>query len=188
MKKLLNNKIIRSIIFILKALAGIFIALALIIIVTQRLFNNEVSFFGYRIFTVASGSMEPKYTIMDMLLVVDLNSETIKVGDDLVYMGQEGTYAGKVITHQVIEISEEAGKKLFLTQGIANPLSDPLVNEDQVYGKVIHKLSLFSFINKIISTSAGFLLLIILPISVLILLEIIDIKEKRESIKNEKEE
>lgn len=188
MKKLINNKIIQSIFLVLKALVGTLVALVLVIIITQRIFNNEQSFFGYRIFTVASGSMEPKYTIMDMLLVTDLNSADIKVGDDLVYMGQEGTYAGKVITHQVIEINDDAGKKQFLTQGIANPLSDPLVNEEQVYGKVIHKLSVFSCINKIISTSIGFLLLIILPISILILLEIIDIKEKRESIKNAKEE
>ncbi len=188
MKKVLENKLFKILWTLIKAIFGLIIALVLIIIITQRVFNNETSFFGYRIFTVASGSMEPKYKILDMLLVKEMSPQEIKVNDDLVYMGKEGTYADKVITHRVIKIEEKDGKRIFHTQGILdNSMLDPLVDESQIYGRVLYKLHILSFFSRFISKPLGFMLLIVLPIAVLILLEIIDIKEEREKLANEQE-
>lgn len=188
MKKVLENKLFKILWTLIKAIFGLIIALVLIIIITQRVFNNETSFFGYRIFTVASGSMEPKYKILDMLLVKEMSPQEIKVNDDLVYIGKEGTYADKVITHRVIKIEEKDGKRIFHTQGILdNSMLDPLVDESQIYGRVLYKLHILSFFSRFISKPLGFMLLIVLPIAVLILLEIIDIKEEREKLANEQE-
>lgn len=189
MKRLQENKILKILWGLIKAIFGIIIALVLIIIITQRVFNNKVTFMGYRIFTVASGSMEPKYKILDMLLVKEMEPDKIVVGDDLVYRGTIGTYEGKVITHRVIKIQENKGKKVFHTQGILeNSMLDPLVSENQIFGKVLYKLQFFSFVNRLISKPIGFMILIVLPIAVLILLEIIDIKDKRESLENDEDE
>lgn len=186
MKKLRNNKLLSILWKLIKALAGAIVAFVLIVIITQRVFNNDSSFFGYRIFTVATGSMEPDYKIGDMLLVKDQEPSDIKIGDDLVYLGAEDSYQGKVITHRVIDIKEENGQFNFHTKGIIEmAMEDPVVNESQIYGTVVYNLLFFSLVNKVISSSLGFILLIVLPVAVLILLEIIDIKDKRESLKNE---
>ena len=43
----------------------IFIA---IVIVTQRITNNQKAFLGFRVFSVATGSMEPEYAVGDILI------------------------------------------------------------------------------------------------------------------------
>ena len=187
MKKIVNNKFIKYLWKVLKIIISIIILSMLTIIITQRVFNNRISFMGYRIFTVASGSMEPKYKVLDMIVAKEINPDQIKVKDDIVYDGKEGTYAGKTITHQVIKIEEKNGKKVFITQGIANPLSDPIVNADQIKGKIVYKLTVFTFINKTLNNNIGFFFLIVVPIGVLLLLEIIDLKEKRERLSNKNE-
>lgn len=164
-----------------KGVIFLILFLVFLIIIVQRVFNNNVSVGGYRIFTVASGSMEPKYKVLDMLLVKETVPKDIKLKDDIVYMGKEGTYAGKVITHQVIQIEEGTPRK-FLTQGIANTAEDPLVYEDQLFGKVVYKLLFLSLINRVISSNVGFFFIIVVPIGILIFLEILDIKKTKEEL------
>lgn len=188
MKKIINNKFLKYLWKTIKIIITIIIMIMLTIIITQRIFNNKISFMGYRIFTVASGSMEPKYKVLDMLLAKEINPNEIKIKDDIVYDGKEGTYAGKTITHQVIKIEEKDGKKVFITQGIANPLSDPTVNADQIKGKIIYKLSVFTLMNKTLNNNISFFCLIVVPVAVLLLLEVIDIKEKRKRLSNKNEE
>lgn len=182
MNKLINNKFMKFLWKFIQIVLGIILFFILIIVVTQRVFNNKFSFLGYQIYTVATGSMVPKYNVHDLILAKKINPDDIKVKDDIVYNVKEGDLIGNTITHQVIEIQEKDGKRYFVTQGIANPLADPLVDEYQVQGKIIYKLVSFSLINKTINTNIGFFLLIVIPIAVLILLEIIDLKEKRESL------
>ncbi len=191
MKKIKNSKFLKFLWASIKVILGILITLILAIIIIQRVFNNNASLFGYRIFTVASGSMEPRYKILDMLLVKDTDAKEIALGDDLVYLGKEGTYAGKVITHEVIKIEEKDGKKYFTTKGIIEmAMEDPLVSEDQIYGKVLGRIPLLSGISRIMNNQIGFFFLIVVPMAFLILLEIIDIKNRREELvlENEKEE
>lgn len=183
--KMNKIKILNYIWTTIKTIFYLCLGSVLLIIISQRIFNNA-SVFGYRIFTVASGSMEPKYKILDMIIVKEINPKDIKVKDDIVYQGKEESYAGKIITHRVIEIKENKGKREFITQGIANPLKDPLVHEDQIYGKVLHKFIILSIFNRILNNPLGFILLIVLPIAILFLLEIIDMKNKRDEL-NESE-
>ena len=175
MQKIKNNKILKYFWKTIKVLSTILIVLVMGIIITQRVFNNNVSILGYRIFTIATGSMEPEYKVMDIILIKEVKPNTIKVGDDLVYMGKEGDFKDKIITHRVIEINNNENPITFKTKGIANPTEDPMINEDQIYGRVLFKTKLLSFINKIINNPIGFYTLIVLPVAILIFLEIIEI-------------
>lgn len=101
----------------------------------QRVSNNTIALGGIRIFNIISESMIPKYNIGDVLVVQDVAPENIKVGDDIAYIGQESTFNQKIVTHQVIKIDYKDGEYIFHTKGIANILEDPLVHENQVFGK-----------------------------------------------------
>lgn len=186
MKKIKDNKTITIIFQIIKTVVTIFLTMTFLIILTQKLFHNKISFFGFRIFTVASGSMEPKYKIKDMLLVQDIKVDKIKVKDDLVYYGTVDSYQGKIITHQVIKIDKNTHNEFeFHTQGIANNNEDPVVKESQVIGIVKAKLHIISFINHVISNIYGFFFLIVVPIIVLIFLEILNVIEERKKLEDE---
>ncbi len=176
-----NNLIIRSIFFIAKTIAVLFVVGIFSIILVQRVFNNNVSLFGYRIFTVVTQSMEPDYMVSDIIISKNVDTNTLKVGDDVVYLGKVGTFENKIVTHRIIEIVENDGPKEFYTQGINNTGVDPVVTEDQIYGVVLGKSSILSFLSKLVSTPFGFMLLVLLPGSILIATEIFDkFNEKEE--------
>lgn len=180
MQKIKENQILKYLWKTIKIIVTVFILIIIGIIITQRIFNNNVSVLGYRIFTVATGSMEPEYKVMDILFVKESKESQIKVGDDVVYLGKGGTFDGKVITHRVIEIEKENDIVSFHTKGIANDIEDPIVYYDQIYGKVIYKGVVLSFVNKIINNPIGFYLLIVIPVAILITLEIIDRKKEKD--------
>ena len=71
-----------------------------IIIVVQKVTNNEESFLGFRIFRVQTGSMIPKYQIGDVILVKETEPDKIKIGDDVTYEGETGSMKGMLVTHR----------------------------------------------------------------------------------------
>ena len=165
------------------------IILIVSVIVIQRVSNNKFTLGGYSIFTVVTQSMIPKYQVGDMLLAKVVDTSTLKVGDDVVYMGQVGTFNGKIVTHQIVNIEEGSPRK-FHTKGINNMIEDPVVQEGQILGRVVFKLSLLSFISKIISNQYGFFFIIFVPIVVLvfgIIMDTVDDKKKRVDIHEKKE-
>ena len=168
--KLRENKAIKIIGNILYYLLVIIVLLILAVVLFQRVSNNNASIGGIRIFNIVTESMVPEYNVGDILVSKSIDPSNVKVGDDLVYLGNTGSFQDKIITHRVIAIEQdENGKYLFHTQGIANPEPDPVVSEDQIYGIIIYKTVILSFISKIINNLFGFYFLIFVPLTVLII-------------------
>ena len=74
---------------------------------------------GYQCFTVISGSMEPKYSVGDLIYVKKVDANTIKVGDDITFILNEDLV---VATHRVVRIDAE-NQRLY-TKGLANEIED----------------------------------------------------------------
>ena len=89
MKKSKSSKIISTVWEIFSKLLTVVIIFICIIIVVQKVTNNKNAFLGYRIFIVQTGSMIPKYQIGDVILVKEVDSDKIKVNDDVTYKGLE---------------------------------------------------------------------------------------------------
>ena len=190
MKKVLNNKVIKLIVGILRGIFMLMLILFILMVCLQRFSNNEVSLFNFRIFTVISGSMEPKYKIGDVLISVETDPKDIKVGDVVSYQGEKRDVKGKVVTHQVMSIeTDEAGKYYFHTKGICENclVEDPIVSENQIYGVVKYKVKTLSYIYKIVGTKAGLFFFIILPLFYIIgseiLYTLLEKEEKRRKVK-----
>lgn len=171
----------------------VFVLLFLLMVCLQRFSNNQITFLGYRMFSVASSSMAPDYQVGDVLIVKITDPDDIKVGDSVTYYGKVGSFANKVITHQVIKIDKDVdGNRIFHTKGISNLVEDPIVYEEQIYGVVQFKSEILSFIYKLINTKYGMFLLIIVPIFYIIgsemLTFMLENEEKRRGINNDDEE
>ena len=190
MKNILNNKVVRIIAGIIKGIFMLMIILFIFMVCLQKFSKNEISLFNFRIFTVISGSMEPKYKIGDVLISVETDPKDIKVGDVVSYLGEKRDVKGKVITHQVINIEkDDAGKYYFHTKGICDNclVEDPIVSESQVYGVVKYKVKTLSFIYKVVGTKVGLFFFIILPLFYIIGSEIIyTLIEKEEERRKKK--
>ncbi len=175
-EKIKENTVLKIIYNIIYAIIFLIIASILFVVILQRASNNTVALGGIRIFNIISESMVPKYNIGDVLVVKRIPPENIKVGDDLAYIGQESTFNQKVVTHQVIKIEQENGEYIFHTKGIANVLEDPLVHENQVFGKVVYKIKILSLISKLLSNLYVVFFGIFVPTVVLIFWTILKLK------------
>ncbi len=187
-----NNKTVKIVGRVIKIVVAIILVAFILTVLLQRLTDNNISFFNFRIFSVRTGSMEPRYNVNDVLISMEVDPEDIKVGDDISYLGEAGQYKGLIITHEVIKIEEtDEGKLSFIAQGIANPYSDPAVDADQIYGKIVYKSVILSFFYNIISNPVGMYICIILPIVGILGYEIItrmlDKEEERRSKKTKKQ-
>ena len=181
-KELKENKILGIILKVIKVCFAIMMVTFILMVLLQRVSNNRVSLFNLRIFTVVSGSMEPKYKIGDVLISMETKPEDIKVGDTISYIGERGTVAGKIITHQVESIDKDLNNKyVFHTKGLANDISDIYpVTEDQVYGVVIYKVFLLSLVYKVIGTTWGLFVFVVIPLLYIVGSEMIEIMLEKE--------
>ncbi len=181
-------KVLKIIGNILYYMLVVLIILILAVVILQRVTNNNVTIAGIRIFNIVTESMVPKYQVGDILIAKSVDPSSIKEGDDLVYLGTEDSFEGKIVTHQVIQIEEENGEYKFHTKGIANEVEDPVVSQDQVYGIIIYKTYILSFISKTINNLYGFYFLIFVPLTVLIIINIIKIINEHKAAKEEDKE
>ena len=188
----MKNKNIKKLFKIIKGIINtiiVFVVLAFVLIVClQRFSDNKISFLNYRMFTVVTGSMEPKYKIGDVLIAKETEPSKIKIGDAISYLATKGEIKNNVVTHEVVDITkDENGSYLFHSKGIANLVEDPVVHEKQLYGVVVYKAKLLSYIRKVISTDTGMLIFIIIPILYIVISEMIAIlieKEEKRRAKN----
>lgn len=184
MKKLLANKIFKRIVKTIEIIFGVIIVVYLGFIIIQR-FSGNSSLGGYHLFTVATGSMKPKYMVNDVIIVQDVDPNTLKVGDDIAYHGERGGLEGLLVTHRIIKIEKDGSNLRFFTQGINTDNVDPSFTADRIVGKTVGVLPVITQINHIVKNQFGFFFLVFCPLVIIIFLEI---AETILYIKLEKEE
>ena len=123
------KKVLKRILYIL-----VIVILGIIIILNLCSLSN-MSLFGYRIFKIATGSMEPYLKVGDVVLIKDYDE--YKVSDVITYK-KDNAY----ITHRIL-YSE--GNEI-VTRGDANNTNDEPIKKDSVVGKVILKLPIVTFV------------------------------------------
>jgi signal peptidase len=125
---------------VLKKISYILVLVILGIIIVLNLCSLcNVSLFGYRIFKIATGSMEPYLKVGDIVLI----KEDTKYGvSDVITYKENDVY----ITHRIL-YSE--GDKI-VTKGDANNVNDEPIKKSDVVGKVVLKLSFVTFISYLI--------------------------------------
>ena len=70
-----------------------------VIVVVIALFLMGSRIVGLRVFNVVSGSMEPKYSIGDLIYVKNVDPDSIKVGDTITFvLNEDGTITYEVYT------------------------------------------------------------------------------------------
>lgn len=82
---------------------------------------------------IATGSMEPEIQIGDMVVMARWGLADIQPGDVIAVEQQ-----GRTIVHRVVEVRQETGEPLYVTQGDANNAPDEeLAAQSQVEGRMI---------------------------------------------------
>lgn len=90
-----------------------------VLVVLFAVFLVGFRLLGYQVFNVISGSMEPTYSVGDLLYVKPVDPYTVKVGDPITFVLNEDLV---VATHRVTSIDKE--NQFFTTKGDANEHAD----------------------------------------------------------------
>ena len=171
-KRLINNKVLKVIFKLIRTIIWIILFAILIVVFIQRFFDNvDLSINGIRIFNVASASMYPEYEIGDIIVTKEMPVEEIVVGDNVTYLGEKFDFAGLIVTHKVVAKEEVDGKTIFTTKGIASEIEDPKINYSQIYGKVIYKTVVLSYLSKLMNNKYAYYV-IFMVIGVIMSIEI----------------
>lgn len=164
--------------------AFLILTAALCLYVTvQVISQGYVNLFGYSLFRVVTGSMEPTIQTGALMVSKAVGMESIQVGDIICFRAQESAIFGRMMTHRVIEIAAGAdGGLLFATKGDANlALDGYYVTQANFVGKVIWYTgegSILSAIFSVFTNKIGFLACVIFPCLLLASLVL------QESVKN----
>lgn len=110
--------------------------------------------FGYRTYTVISGSMEPTLHVGSLAIVKQTSPEKIMTGHIITFTmpGNKSVMA----THRVVSIDNT--KEAFTTKGDANNTNDGPVEFNRLVGKIVFSISYLGFLAVYIKTKSGILL------------------------------
>lgn len=148
------------------------ILVALIVLCAVFLMGTRL--LGYEVYTVISGSMEPKYSVGDLVYVKPTNFDDIDIGDDITFVLNQDLV---VATHQVIRIDTE--KQSFVTKGLANDIEDSPVHYKNVKGVVQFHIPLMGYVADFIQHPPGMYITIAVGAVLLILVFLPDILIKK---------
>ena len=104
---------------VLKKVWSIFSTVVVVLMVLCAVFLMGSRLLGFNCYTVISGSMEPTYSVGDLLYVKKVDPADIKVGDPITFVLNEDLV---VATHRVVEVDTEHNR--FYTKGDANEIPD----------------------------------------------------------------
>ncbi len=129
------------------------------------------------LYTIVSPSMTPNLNIYDVIVDVKVDKpEDIHVGDIITFISTSTISKGLTVTHRVVAILETENGIEYRTQGDNNQTPDTAsVAFQNVLGKVFIKIPQLGRVQRFISNSAGWLLVVVLPALFIIISDIVKI-------------
>ena len=168
----------------------IFKYIILSILIILFIFNLILSFeenthlFGLYMFNIVSESMEPTLQKNDVVIVQKCELSQLQRGNIITFKQDE-----RIISHRIIDITEERGIIKFKTKGDNNEIADPdQVEAGQVYGKVLFNIGGIGKIVNYIQNVRGLINIVIFAIIVYILVSLRDKQKNTRKMKRKKYE
>ncbi|MBR3961066.1 MAG: signal peptidase I [Clostridia bacterium] len=146
-----------------------------VLVVACAVFLMGSRIIGCRVFTVISGSMEPTYSVGDLIYVKSEKPQNIKVGDPITFVLNEDLV---VATHRVVRIDAE--NQHFYTKGDANEIEDSSpVHFNNVVGVPVFSIPYLGYVSDYIQNPPGMYIAIAAGAVLVILVFVPDMLDKK---------
>ena len=166
----------------LKKIWNIVSSALVVLMVLCAVFLMGSRLLGFKCYTVISGSMEPEYSVGDLLYVKEVNVNSIKVGDPITFILNEDLV---VATHRVVRIDAE--KQHFYTKGDANEIEDQNpVHFKNVIGVPKFSIAKLGYVSDFVQNPPGLYITIGAGIVLIILVFLPDLLAKKKNEDAEK--
>lgn len=155
-----------------------------IIIGSIFVITTSFNLFGFQMFVVKSGSMEPK--IQTGSLVIDHTSTDYKLKDIITFKVSGST---DTVTHRIVKTDTKDGVTNYQVKGDANATPDPdPVLKTNVVGKVLFSIPFLGYLIAFVRSLPGLIIFIALPTLIIISEEIGNIKTEIKRLLNNRRE
>ena len=135
----------------------------------------------FNAYVVLSGSMLPHIQIKDIVVTKKIPAEELEVGDIITFIAPDSRYGGISITHRILDkyYDESLGSYTYRTKGDANNTVDSaLVPNENILGKVILKIPKLGYLQDLLSSKGGLILVVLIPCLVILSYDIMKILKK----------
>lgn len=143
---------------VLKTLGQVVLFVILIFFILLNILSmNNKSLFGFRIYRVISGSMQPALQIGDVIIIKNANNYAEK--DIITYDNGLTT-----ITHRIKSINGDE----IITEGDANDAPDKPITKDRILGKYFFRISTFSVFSIMLTGKTIYLIMVLVLFAILL--------------------
>ena len=162
-----------------KKIWSIISTVPVVLVVLCAVFLMGARLLGFRCYNIISPSMEPKYSVGDLIYVKKVDPYTIQPGDVITFVVNEDLVVG---THRVMEVDLE--KKQFITKGDANQVKDAEpVSFNNVIGVPKFSIPKMGYVSDFVQNPPGMYIAIGVGIAVILAVFLPDMvmKKKKET-------
>ena len=143
---------------VLKTLGQVVLFVILIFFILLNILSmNNKSLFGFRIYRVISGSMQPALQIGDVIIIKKANNYAEK--DIITY-----DHGLTTITHRIKSIDGDE----IITEGDANDAPDKPITKDRILGKYFFRISTFSVFSIMLTGKTIYLIMVLVLFAILL--------------------
>lgn len=155
-----------------------------VLVVIFAIFLMGSRLVGLQVFNVISGSMEPTYSVGDLIYVKSVDPDSVKVGDPITFVLNEDLV---VATHRVVAIDSE--NRQFTTKGDANSTEDAApVHFNNLIGSPVFAIPLLGYVSAYIQSPPGMYVAVgfgVLLLAAVFLPDMLTKKDKKEEQQEE---
>ena len=166
---------------------GIFTTIAVGFVLLLSILLVVFRLFGYEIYTVMSGSMEPNYHVGSLIYVKPVDIDELEENDVITFVADENN---TIVTHRIVEVVNADNGKHFRTKGDANDVPDAKeVHYKNVLGRPEFSIPLLGYLAFHIQHPPGLYIAIVVAIGLLFVVfypAIYDKRKEKAASKKEK--
>lgn len=125
----------------------------------------------FNAYVVLTGSMLPEIEPKDVVVTKKIEGKDLKVGDIITFIPSDSRISNIIVTHRILNKYYDAttNKYTYQTKGDANNTPDFTLAEDSnVIGKVIFKIPKVGYIQELLATRGGLIIVVLIPALVIL--------------------
>ena len=120
----------------------------------------------YNAYVVLTGSMIPEIMPKDVVITKKRDSKELEVNDIITFVSSDPRLSNIIVTHRIKNkyYDSTTGKYTFQTKGDNNNVEDfTLAQEQNVIGEVIYKIPKLGYIQELLATKGGLIIIVLIP-------------------------
>ena len=186
------RKSIKNILLKLMNVVSVLIILASIVALLKVVLakpGEAPNFFGYSLFRVMTGSMEPTIPTNSLIVVQRTDTQQLVEGDIITFYSRDPSLMGEPNTHRIVRFEQDGEKRLIYTKGDANNIEDHYAaHEEDVIGRVVYSSEKIGNFVRFVSNPVVFIPLIVIPLAIMLLRSLYDGIVAAKNLAKEEEE